>query len=119
MLKYLSVIFFFLILSCDNYPPADGLNFRYGNDCLPQAIVMTEALREKKIEATVLILQTNENWNHALCIYNYPPGMLWAWDADWKSIRLNAWKVSPHSVGRAWLKITHPQTILKTAEYLE
>lgn len=117
----LCVIYTFLLFSCSSVdPPVSGAKFKYGNDCLPQAIIMTESLKEKDIESKVIVLQTY-NFTHAVSTYMYPKGknQLWVWDRDWRSIRLNAWKDSPHSVSRAWLKITHPSEILKTAEYLE
>ena len=108
------------LASCAVHPPAKGLPFHYGNDCLPQAIVMTEALKEKNIEARVLLLST-PNWRHALCRYLYPKGQnsMWVWDQTWKSLRLRAWKDDPWSVAAAWMKETrHPEEVTR-AEYLD
>lgn len=108
-----------VLISC-NSPPAKGLPYKYGNDCLPQAIVMTESLREKHIEADVLIIIT-EKWGHAICRYMYPKGknILYVWDHDWKSLRLRAWKTDPISVADAWLKRTQHTEELKSAEFLK
>ena len=107
------------LTSCIN-PPAKGLPWKYGNDCLPQAIVMTEALKDKNIEADVLTI-TTPTWGHALCRYMYPKGknILYVWDHDWKSLRLRAWTDDPISGGKAWLKQTRHTDELLSAEYLK
>jgi hypothetical protein len=115
----LIIITAFLLSSCVN-PPATGLPFKYGNDCLPQAIVMTEALRNKNIEADVLSIYT-EKWGHAVCRYMYPKGQnkLYVWDHDWQSIRLRAWKDDPKDVAEEWMKATRHAEPLKYAEFLK
>ena len=120
-LKYIIYIMILTLMltSCIN-PPAKGLPFKYGNDCLPQAIIMTEALREKNIEADVLSIYT-EKWGHAVSRYMYPKGknILYVWDHDWQSIRLRAWKEDPYSVAREWMKQTRHTEEVKSAEFLK
>jgi hypothetical protein len=109
------------LVSCASNPELENkLKFRYGNDCLPQAIIMTESLKEKNIDAKVLRIYTN-NWGHAICVYMYPKGQnkLWGWDRFWKSNRLRAWTNDPYSVARKWMEVTMSEDILKSAEYDE
>ena len=117
--KVILIAAILFLSSCVN-PPANGLPFKYGNDCLPQAVVMTMALKEKKIEADVLLIST-PIWKHAGVRYMYPVGQnsLFFWDHDWKSIRLRAWKDDPYSVANAWMKATrHSETVIN-AEFLK
>lgn len=108
------------LISCNTLPPAKGLPFKYGNDCLPQAIVMVEALKEKNIEAEVLCI-TTDKWGHSVSMYFYPKGQnqMWIWDTTWQSIRIRAWRDDPYSVANAWLKTTRHVESAKFAEYLK
>ena len=117
-IRYITILT--LVLTSCISPPAKGLPFKYGNDCLPQAIIMVEALREKNIEADVLAIST-ERWGHAVCMYFYPKGknQMWCWDHDWKSLRVHAWKDDPFSVANAWLKTTRHTEQAKSAEFLK
>ena len=86
---------------------APSAKFAYDNDCLPQAIIMTEGLRDKGIEADVLGI-TYPAGGHAVCRYMYPKGAnkLWVWDRTWKSLNVRAYKEDADSVGKAWSKQT-------------
>jgi len=121
MFKNFTLLFFcFLLFGCVTHPPLidNKLQFKYGNDCLPQAIIMTQSLKEKGIEANVLTIYTDK-WGHAICVYMYPLGQnkLWAWDRFWKSMRLRAWKDDPDSIAREWLRLTLSEDKLKYAVF--
>jgi len=92
---------------------------RLPNDCVPQAAQMVEGLRAQRIETRVLLISATP-LRHAVAVYLYPTGKntLWAWDADWKSIRLRAFYDQPESVARAWLRATRHAQQLTSAEYL-
>jgi hypothetical protein len=108
-MKNIFLLLLILTLSaCVTNPPVENkLKFKYDNDCLPQAIIMTESLKEKNIEAFVLRMYTDK-WGHAICVYMYPKGknQLWAWDRVWKSNRLRAWKDDPVGIAKAWQRLT-------------
>jgi len=107
---------------CVHTPPVERPSWigKYGNACLPEAIAMAQGLREKQIFAKVLRISTDE-WNHAVCVYLYPPGQnkLWVWDSHWMSLRVRAWTDDPVSIAKAWLRITHPFTDHKSAEFYD
>ena len=115
----LCIITTIVLVSCVN-PPAHGLPLKYGNDCLPQAIAMTQALHQKGVDADVLLLST-PHWGHAVSVYMYPVGKntLWCWDYYWKSLRIRAWRDYPVQIATAWLKETSPNEELKGAEFLK
>lgn len=122
-MKHLVLILsIFLLVGCVTNPPyvEKKLKFKYGNDCLPQAILMTQSLKEKNIDAKVLLIHT-KNWGHAICVYMYPKGKnkMWGWDRFWKSMRLRAWKDDPTSVANEWLRVTLSEDKLETAFYEE
>lgn len=110
------------LVSCVTYPPyvSKELPFKYGNDCLPQAIIMTESLKKHGVDAKVLSIFTDK-WGHAICVYMYPPGknQMWGWDRIWMSMRLRAWKNDPESVAKEWMRVTMSQDKFVSAEYRE
>jgi len=118
----LALISCLLLTACATNPPAPEPEFaaKYGNACLPEAIVMAQSLRKYNIRARVLGIYT-QDWGHAVCVYLYPPGenKLWAWDSHWKSLRVRAWTDDPESIARNWLANTHFGTPLKRAEFLD
>ena len=118
----LALISCLLLTACATNPPAPEPEFaaKYGNACLPEAIVMAQSLRKYNIHARVLGIYT-QDWGHAVCVYLYPPGenKLWAWDSHWKSLRVRAWTDDPESIARNWLASTHFGTPLKRAEFLD
>lgn len=120
-MKYLIITILIFLASCTTNPPAQGLQFKFGNDCLPQAIVMVEGLRSKNIEADVLILKT-PIWAHAISVYFYPKGQnrMWGWDHFNQSVRIRAFRDDPKAVATDWLKKTHQKnTTVEFAEYLK
>ena len=100
-----------LLAGCATNPPVDQPYFagKYRNACLPEAIAMTQALRQSGIQARVLTIYTPK-FGHALCVYMYPTGQnkLWVWDSHWKSVNLRAWYDDPDSIAKAWLNWAHP-----------
>lgn len=120
-MRYFILLSLLFLVSCASLPKGiNGLPFKYNNDCLPQAITMTENLRKNNIDADVLIIYT-EKWSHAVCCYMYPKGQnkLWCWDQDFKSVRVRAWREIPRSIAYNWLKETFQTDPLKDAEFLK
>lgn len=121
MKKILLFLCFFLV-GCVTHPPLveKGLKFRYDYDCLPQAIIMTEALKEKGVEAKVLSIYTDK-WGHSICIYMYPKGknQMWGWDRMWMSNRIRAWKDDPNGIAKEWMRITLSDATLNYAVFQE
>lgn len=120
-MKKLLLIVCVCLTGCITNPPVDRKDvvpFKYGNDCLPQAIIMTEALKTKGVEAHVLSIFTDK-WGHAVCVYMYPKGQnqLWAWDRFWKSMRIRAWKDDPMGIAKQWLKLTLSEDQLQYAVF--
>lgn len=73
------------------------------NACLPNAIIMAQALRRQDVWARVMEVRWNKTGNingHAYTIYLYPPGQnqLWSYDRDWGSMRIRAYKDEPWGV---------------------
>jgi hypothetical protein len=93
---------------------------KYKNACLPEAIMMTNALKKSGVDARVLGIYTPK-LGHAICVYLYPQGknQLWGWDSYWKSLRLRAYTDEPEGVAKAWLRWTHPTDTLTRALYIE
>lgn len=121
MKKILLILCLFLV-GCVTNPPVENnkLKFRYDNDCLPQAIIMTESLKQTNVEAKVLGIYTDK-WGHAICVYMYPSGQnqMWGWDRYWKSNRIRAWKNDPNGIANEWLKITLSDAKLKYATFID
>jgi hypothetical protein len=123
MKKILILITSMFLVGCVTNPPVDRKDvvpFKYGNDCLPQAIIMAEALKQKNVEARVLSIFTDK-WGHAVCVYMYPKGQnkMWAWDRFWKSMRVRAWKDDPMGIAKEWLRLTLSEDKLIRAEFQE
>ena len=120
--KVFIILLFFLLCigGCSINPPAKEANFKYGNDCLPQAIIMSKSLEEKDIESHVLIIRT-PSFAHALCEYIYPENSdkIWVWDRTWKSLRIRADKNDPYSVGAGWMKESGHSERVIYAEFLK
>lgn len=110
-----------LLIGCNTAPVKEHeVSGQFKNACLPEAIIMTKALKESGIDARVLAIYTPK-LGHAICVYLYPPGknQLWGWDSYWKSLRLRAYTDNPEGVARAWLRWTNPGEPLNRAEYIE
>jgi hypothetical protein len=121
-MKLIGLCLCFLLLGCTSVPPTGVPEWAgsFRNACLPEAIAVTQGLREKNIQAKVLSIHT-DNWGHATCAYLYPPGKnrLWVWDSQWQSIPLRAWWNDPTSIARAWMKWRHDETPVKSAYFHE
>jgi hypothetical protein len=98
-------------------PPIAG---QYKNACLPEAIMMAQALKESGVNARVLGIYTPKI-GHAICVYLYPSGknQLWGWDSHWKSLRLRAYSDDAEGIARAWLRWAHPGEPLNKAIFIE
>lgn len=76
------------------------------NACLPAAITMREGLQRHDVWSEVLVVEWTEpagkKRGHAYAVYLYPKGknQLWAYDRDWGSTRVRAYKDDPRAV--AW-----------------
>lgn len=106
----------FALAACSSLPdPSTGRK----NACLPEAVMMAEALKSKGITARVLFIETPK-FSHAICTFLYEPGSnkLWGWDSVWKSLRLRAYTDDPEGQAKAWLRKVHPDKPLIKAEFL-
>lgn len=121
MMRLLSIVCLCLISACSTRPPAPEPDVagRYRNACLPEAAMMAQALRGKDIAARVLLI-TTPAWSHAVTVYLYPSGAnrLWAWDEDWKSIRVRALWDNPEQIARTWISATKRDLPVTKAEFL-
>lgn len=94
------------------------------NACLPNAIIMAQALRRQDVWAKVLIVKWNKTGNingHAYTIYFYPPGknQLWSYDRDWGSMRIRAYKDNAVEVARQANSQRNLNWPLTSAVYLD
>ena len=109
-----------LLLSCTSTPPTNVPEWvgKMKNVCLPEAIVVTEGLKEKGIQAKVLSIHTKD-WGHATCAYLYPPGAnkLWVWDSYWQSVPVRAWWNDPMSIAKAWMAWRYDETPIITVYF--
>jgi hypothetical protein len=102
-----------LMGGCTTYPPVEPpLNGRFPNACLPEAILMAQALREKQIRAKVIAYtwgNPTKPAGHAFCAYMYPTGQnrLWGWDSFSQSIRLRAWWSDDAAIAREFALRCH------------
>jgi hypothetical protein len=112
----------FLLAGCASNPPADTPPWvgRYKNACLPEAIVMTQGLKQSGIQAKVLGIYT-DRWGHAVCVYMYPTGnnRLWVWDSYWKSVNIRAYFNDPNDIAKAWMRWTMTDATLNHAVFVE
>jgi hypothetical protein len=95
------------------------------NACVPNAIIMAQALRRQNVWAKVLIVKWEKkigNINgHAYTIYLYPSGnnLLWAYDDTWGSTRLRAFKDNPMHVGIAATEARNYRGTVVSAQYID
>jgi hypothetical protein len=119
-MKILTLAIVLFVVGCTSTPPIQTPPWigKYKNACLPEAIAMTEALRQSGVQAKVLSIHTKD-WGHATCTYLYPPGAnkLWVWDSHWKSVPLRAWWNDPHSIARAWMAWRYDTTPITSAVF--
>lgn len=90
----------------------------YDNACLPEAVIMAQALRRNGIKARVLII-SGDGWSHAVTAYQYPPdkGRIWCWDSDEQSVMVSARWTSSESLAGAWLRACHRQERVVQARF--
>jgi hypothetical protein len=120
-MKYLLAIAIVALAGCTTLPVEQpAFAGRYKNACLPEAIAMTQGLKQAGIQARVLRISTNK-WNHAICVYLYPSGSntLWGWDSYWKSNRLRAFSDEPNSIAKAWINTTLSDVIFLNSQFLD
>ena len=90
----------------------------FDNACLPEAVIMAQALRRHGIKARVLIM-SGDGWSHAVTVYQYPAekGQIWCWDSDEQSVPVSArWTNSEH-LARAWLRACQREDDIVHARY--
>jgi hypothetical protein len=101
------------LMGCATYPPVKPpLNGKFSNACLPEAILMTQALREKNIRAKVIAYTWGnpvKPAGHAFTAYMYPTrrNQLWGWDSFSQSIRLRAWWSDDTAIAREFALKSH------------
>ena len=107
--RYLLVSSLLLMVGCvtnETSPvAADEVIGDYDNACLPEAVIMAQALRRNGIKAQVLIMGGN-GWTHAVTAYQYPTekGNIWCWDSDEQSVRVSARWTNSENLAKAWIR---------------
>lgn len=113
-----------MICSCISTPknPESDIE-RQVNACLPSAITMREGLVKSGVWSDVLLVHWTDTKprGHAYAIYLYPPGKnkLWAYDRDWGSIRVRAFKDNPMAVAVSANASRNIYGKITSAEYLK
>ena len=98
-----------LLVACSTSEPtpvaADEVIGDYDNACLPEAVIMAQALRRNGIKARVLIMG-GDGWTHAVTAYQYPTekGNIWCWDSDEQSVRVSARWTNSENLAKAWIR---------------
>lgn len=121
----LNCLLVLLLVGCTSVPKnPESEAEKQINACLPNAIIMAQALRRQDIWAKVLIVKWNKTGNingHAYTIYLYPPGknQLWSYDRDWGSMRIRAYKDNPTEVARQANSQRNLNWPLTSAVYLD
>lgn len=115
------VVAIFALWSCSAVPPVVPADFSglATNACLPEAIVMSETLHSKGVDSRILIV-TTPTYSHAMVVFLYPVEQpkTWVWDADSKSVEIDADFADPRAVAKAWLDATLRESRVLTASYL-
>lgn len=127
--KVLTVNYLLVLLvlaSCTSVPKnPEAKAEKQINACLPNAIIMAQALRRQDVWSKVLVVKWQEkigNINgHAYTVYLYPPGknMLYAYDDVWGSTRLRVFKDSPMQVGKAATEARKYDGTVTSALYID
>lgn len=95
------------------------------NACLPAAITMREGLQRHDVWSEVLVVEWTEpagkKRGHAYAVYLYPPAknQLWAYDRDWGSTRVRAYKDDSRAVAAAANMSRNIYGPITRAEYLK
>jgi len=97
---------------------ADDVIGDYDNACLPEAVMMAQALRRNGIKARVLIM-SGDGWSHAVTAYQYPPekGQIWCWDSDEQSVPVSARWTSSENLADAWMRACQRQEEIIQARF--
>lgn len=77
---------------------------KFENACLPEAVILKEALHQANIESKILIIHST-TWSHAAVVYVYPREnpKVWVWDSTAKSLQVRASYDNPAQIAKAWL----------------
>lgn len=124
-MKFLFFSLFLLFTGCQSTPSNPETEAeKQINACLPNAIIMAQALRRQGIWAKVLIVKWDTQQKikgHAYTIYLYPTAQnqLWSYDRDWGSIRVRAYKDDVYDVARKANSSRNIYSPLKSAEYID
>ena len=93
------------------------------NACLPAAITMREGLVKSGVWSEVLLVEWRDAKprGHAYAVYLYPPAknQLWAYDRDWGSTRVRAYKNDARAVATAANMSRAIYGPITRAEYLQ
>ena len=120
--KFIPIIVCLFLVSCTSNPPIKNPPWigTMKNACLPEAITMTQGLKNAGIQAKVLSIYTKD-WGHATCVYMYSAGQnkLWVWDSYWQSVNLRAWWNDPMDIAKAWMAWRYDTTPIKNAVFQE
>lgn len=115
----------FFLTACATTPrnPERAIE-RQINACLPAAITMREGLTRSGVWSEVLVVHWNEGQRprgHAYAVYLYPPGknQLWAYDRDWGSTRVRAYRDDARAVAWAANTSRNLHGPITSAEYLK
>jgi len=96
-ITYLLFLLIFLLIGfgCSSIPQ--------DKSCLPEALMMNEALRAKSIKSGVLTINY-KNVSHAICCYELKnnPNRGYAWDINWGSVPLKPWGWDAEITGKQW-----------------
>ena len=113
-----------LLSSCSNHLPVPLPDFvgTAENSCLPEAILLTEAMHRAGIEAKVVVF-TTDRIGHALTVFrmvNARTGEpdLWVWDYHSETVRLEADYTNDLQIATRWFTHTGQKGVILQARAL-